>query len=53
MAIEALMLVADLGGRTMFARIGLMQAMNREVERTFNQDRKARHWGRRKLKRDL
>jgi hypothetical protein len=29
-AIEALMLVADLGGPTMFARIGMMRALNRE-----------------------
>jgi hypothetical protein len=28
-AIEALMLVADLGGPTMFARVGVMQALNR------------------------
>ncbi|MDH2354844.1 hypothetical protein QCM80_29875 [Bradyrhizobium sp. SSUT112] len=28
-AIEALMLVADLGGPTMFARIGVMRALNR------------------------
>jgi hypothetical protein len=28
-AIEALILVADLGGPTMFARIGVMRALNR------------------------
>jgi hypothetical protein len=28
-AIEALILVADLGGPTMFARIGIMRALNR------------------------
>jgi hypothetical protein len=28
-AIEALMLVADLGGPTMFARMGMMRALNR------------------------
>jgi hypothetical protein len=32
-AIEALILAADLGGPTMFARIGVMQALNRGVER--------------------
>ena len=32
-AIEALMLVADRGGPTMFARIGVMRALNRHVER--------------------
>jgi hypothetical protein len=32
-AIESLMLVAELGGPTMFARIGVMRALNRYVER--------------------
>ena len=44
-AMEALMLVAELGGPTMFARIGIMRALNRHVERVFNTDRKDRHWG--------
>jgi hypothetical protein len=52
MRIEALMLVADLGGPTMFARIGVMRALNRRVERVFDPDRKDHHWGRRKLARD-
>jgi hypothetical protein len=51
-AMEALMLVARLGGPTMFARIGVMRALNRHVERVFNPDRKDTHWGKRKLKRD-
>jgi hypothetical protein len=34
-AIEALILVAKLGGPTMFARIGVMRALNRNVERVF------------------
>jgi hypothetical protein len=51
-AMEALILVADLGGPTMFARIGVMKALNRHVERVFNPDRKDTHWGKRKLKRD-
>jgi hypothetical protein len=34
-AIEALMLVAELGGPTMFARIGVMRALNRNFERVF------------------
>ena len=38
-AIESLMLVAELGGPTMFARIGVMRALNRHVERVFNPDR--------------
>ena len=33
---EALILVATSGGPTMFARIGVMRALNRHVEREFN-----------------
>src|SRR6202035_3803885 len=51
-AIEALILVADLGGPTMFARIGVMRALNRHVERVFDPSRKEKHWGKRKLARD-
>jgi hypothetical protein len=36
----------------MSARIGVMRALNRGVERVFNPDRKDHHWGRRKLARD-
>jgi hypothetical protein len=36
----------------MFARIGIMRALNRHVERVFDQSRKDYHWGRGKLKRD-
>ena len=50
--VEALLLVVELNGPTMFARIGVMRALNRNVERTFNSSRKDTHWGRRKLKRD-
>ncbi|UPJ54025.1 hypothetical protein IVB30_10620 [Bradyrhizobium sp. 200] len=50
-AIEVLMLVSR-GGPTMFARIGVMRALNRNVERVFNPERKDTHWGNRKLKRD-
>jgi hypothetical protein len=51
-ATEALMLVATLGGPTMFARIGMMRALTRNVERTFDSSRKETHWGKRRLKRD-
>jgi hypothetical protein len=51
-AVEALLLVANLGGTTMFARIGIMRALNRHVERVFNSNRKDTHWGKRKLARD-
>jgi hypothetical protein len=36
----------------MFARIGVMRALNRHHVREFNPSQKAHHWGRRKLKRD-
>jgi hypothetical protein len=49
---EALILVAESGGPTMLARIGVMRALNRHVERVFNPDRKETHWGKRKLKKD-
>ena len=45
------MLVAR-SGPTMMARIGVMKALNRHVERVFNSDRKDTHWVKRKLKRD-
>ena len=43
---------ADKGGPIEFARIGVMQALNRDVERFFDSTRKETHWGRRKLARD-
>lgn len=51
-AMEAILLVAESGGPTMFARIGVMRALNRHVEREFNPSRKDTHWGRRKLARE-
>jgi hypothetical protein len=51
-AMEALILVAEQNGPTMFARIGVMRAINRHVERVFDGTRKDHHWGRRKLARD-
>ena len=33
-AVEALLLVVELNGPTMMARIGVMRALNRNVERT-------------------
>ena len=51
-AIEALLLVAELDGPPMFARIGVMKALNRNVERMFDSSRKETHWGTRKLERD-
>jgi hypothetical protein len=51
-AMEALVLVATHGGPTMFARIGVMRGLNRNVERVFDPSRKDTQWGKRKLKRD-
>jgi hypothetical protein len=51
-AMEALILVATLGGPTMMARIGIMQALNRGHVREFYLDHKGTRWGKRKLKRD-
>jgi hypothetical protein len=52
-AVEALLLVVELSGPTMFARIGVMRALNRNVVREFDSSRKDTQWGRRKLKRDM
>ena len=51
-AMDALILVATLGGPTMFARICMMRALNRDIERVFYPSRKGAHWEKRKLKRD-
>ena len=50
--VEALLLVVELNGPTMMARIGILRALNRHLVREFNPDRKDIHWGKRKLKRD-
>ena len=51
-AAEALLLVVNQNGPTMFARIGMMQALYPRGDRVFNRERKETHWGKRKLKRD-
>jgi hypothetical protein len=51
-AIEALIMAAEDRGPLMHARIGVLRALNRNVERVFNPSRKDTHWGKRKLKRD-
>ena len=48
---EALLLVSR-SGPTMLLRIGVMEALNRHVERVLNTDAKEHHWSKRKLKRD-
>jgi len=36
---------AEHGGPTMFARIGMLRALNRRVRREFNSSDKDAHWG--------
>src|SRR5450631_1608480 len=50
-ATEALLMAAEDRGPLMHARIGMLRALNRNVERTLT-DHKDSHWGKRKLKRD-
>jgi hypothetical protein len=42
-AMQALLLVAEHDGPTMLARIGVMRALNRHVERVFNPSRADSH----------
>jgi hypothetical protein len=49
---EALIMAAEGRGPLLDARVGMLRALNRHVERAFNSDRKDTHWGKRKLKRD-
>jgi hypothetical protein len=42
-AMQALLLVVEQNGPTMFARIGVMRRLHRNVERVFNPDRKEQH----------
>jgi hypothetical protein len=51
-ATEALIMAAENRGPLMHARIGVLRALNRNVERVFNPNRKDHHWGKRKLARD-
>jgi hypothetical protein len=43
---------AEHSGPVSFARIGVMQAINRHVGRVYDPSRKDKHWGQRKLKWD-
>ena len=52
-AAEALLMAAEDRGPLLHARVGMLRALNRHVEREFNPDRKDPHWGKRKLKRDM
>ncbi len=44
-AVEALLMAAEDRGPLMHARIGMLRALNRNVVRVFNPDRKDKHWG--------
>jgi hypothetical protein len=48
-ATGVLIMAAEGRGPLMHARIGLLRALHRNVERVFNPDRKDPHWGQRKL----
>jgi hypothetical protein len=43
---------AENGGPMLFARMGMMQAINQHKVEEFDPKQKSRHWGRRKLARD-
>jgi hypothetical protein len=43
---------AENGGPIIFARMGVMQAINRHEVKEFGTSSKPHHWGKRKLKRD-
>ena len=51
-ATEALIMAAEDRGPLLHARVGMLRALNRHVERQFNPSRKDPQWGKRKLKRD-
>jgi hypothetical protein len=51
-ATEALIMAAEDRGPLMHARIGMLGALNRHVEKVFDPSSKDTHWGKRKLKRD-
>jgi hypothetical protein len=51
-AVEALLMAAEGRGPMMPARIGVLRALNRNVERAFSPGRRDHHWGKRKLARD-
>ncbi len=51
-AAQCLMQAADKSGPIEFARMGMLQALNRHVERVFDTSGKKHHWGRRRLARE-
>jgi hypothetical protein len=51
-AVKMLIMAAEGRGPLMHARIGVLQALHRNVERVFKAGEKKTHWGKRKLARD-
>ena len=51
-AVECLIMAAEGRGPLMHARIGVMQALNRDKQRVFKSEEKTTYWGKRKLARD-
>ena len=51
-AVECLIMAAEGRGPLVHARIGVMQALNRDKQRVFKSGEKTTHWGKRKLARD-
>jgi hypothetical protein len=51
-ATEVLIMAAEGRGPLMHARIGVLRALNRNLVREFNPNRKDTNWSKRKLKRD-
>jgi hypothetical protein len=52
LAVHMLIEAAEDRGPMLLARMGILRATNRDVERVFDASRKDIHWGQRKLKRD-
>ena len=52
LAIQMLIDAAEDRGPMLFAKMGIIRAVNRKRPRAFSSDRKDHHWGRRKLARD-
>ena len=53
LAIQMLIDAAEDRGPMLFAKMGILRAVNGDVERVFNPDHKDPHWGKRKLARDV
>jgi hypothetical protein len=51
-ATRTLIMAAEGRGPLMHARVGVVRALNRHVDRVFNADRNDTHWAKRKFKRD-